>query len=69
MSKSSGKFLTVSVLEEQGLDPLAYRYFCLNSHYRKNLVYSDEAVENARQSLAELGLDELLDTAETGGGA
>ena len=33
------------------------------------LAYIDEAVENARQSLAELGLDELLDTAETGGGA
>ena len=47
MSKSSGKFLTVPVLEEQGIDPLAYRYFCLNSHYRKNLIYSDEAVENS----------------------
>ncbi len=33
------------------------------------LAYIDEAVENARQSLAELGLDELLDTAEMGGGA
>ncbi|MBQ7700052.1 MAG: cysteine--tRNA ligase [Clostridia bacterium] len=54
MSKSSGKFLTVSVLEEQGLDPLAYRYFCLNSHYRKNLVYSDEAVENAATAYKKL---------------
>lgn len=54
MSKSSGKFLTVSVLEEQGLDPLAYRYFCLNSHYRKNLVYSDEAVENAASAYKKL---------------
>lgn len=54
MSKSSGKFLTVSVLEEQGIDPLAYRYFCLNSHYRKNLVYSDEAVENAASAYKKL---------------
>ena len=54
MSKSSGKFLTVSVLEEQGIDPLAYRFFCLNSHYRKNLVYSDEAVENAAKAYKKL---------------
>lgn len=54
MSKSSGKFLTVSVLEEQGLDPLAYRFFCLNSHYRKNLIYSDEAVENAATAYKKL---------------
>ena len=54
MSKSSGKFLTVSVLEEQGFDPLAYRYFCLNSHYRKNLVYSDEALENAATAYKKL---------------
>ena len=54
MSKSSGKFLIVSVLEEQGIDPLAYRYFCLNSHYRKNLIYSDEAVENAATAYKKL---------------
>ena len=54
MSKSSGKFLTVSLLEEQGIDPLAYRFFCLNSHYRKNLVYSDEAVENAAKAYKKL---------------
>ncbi|MBR7081360.1 MAG: cysteine--tRNA ligase, partial [Oscillospiraceae bacterium] len=54
MSKSSGKFLTVSVLEEQGIDPLAYRYFCLNSHYRKNLVFSDEALENAATAYKKL---------------
>ena len=54
MSKSTGKFLTVSVLEEQGIDPLAYRFFCLNSHYRKNLIYSDEAVENAATAYKKL---------------
>ncbi|MBO4868676.1 MAG: cysteine--tRNA ligase [Clostridia bacterium] len=54
MSKSSGKFLTISVLEEQGIDPLAYRFFCLNSHYRKNLIYSDEAVENAAKAYKKL---------------
>ena len=38
MSKSSGEFLTVSLLESKGYDPLAYRLFCLQSHYRKSLV-------------------------------
>ena len=37
MSKSKGEFLTVSLLEEKGYDPLAYRFFCLQSHYRKSL--------------------------------
>ena len=40
MSKSKGEFLTVSLLEEKGYRPLAYRYFCLQSHYRKALVLS-----------------------------
>ena len=33
--KSKGEFLTVSLLEQKGYDPLAYRLFCLQSHYRK----------------------------------
>ena len=47
MSKSKGEFLTVSLLEEKGYDPLAYRYFCLQSHYRKALVFSYENLDNA----------------------
>ena len=47
MSKSKGKFLTVSLLEEKGYDPLAYRLFCLQSHYRKSLVFSWENLDNA----------------------
>ena len=47
MSKSKGEFLTVSLLEEKGYDPLAYRFFCLQSHYRKNLVFSWENLDNA----------------------
>ena len=47
MSKSSGEFLTVSLLEEKGYDPLAYRFFCLQSHYRKALVFSWENLDNA----------------------
>ena len=47
MSKSKGEFLTVSLLEEKGYDPLAYRYFCLQSHYRKTLVFTWENLDNA----------------------
>ena len=47
MSKSKGEFLTVSLLESKGYDPLAYRFFCLQSHYRRNLVFSYENLDNA----------------------
>ena len=48
MSKSKGEFLTVSLLEQKGYDPLAYRFFCLQSHYRKALVFSWENLDNAQ---------------------
>ena len=54
MSKSSGEFLTVSLLEEKGYDPLAYRFFCLQSHYRKALVFSWENLENAQGAYQKL---------------
>ena len=47
MSKSKGEFLTVSLLEEKGYDPLAYRFFCLQSHYRKGLLFTWENLDNA----------------------
>ncbi len=47
MSKSKGEFLTVSLLESKGYDPIVYRYFCLLSHYRKSLVFSYENLDNA----------------------
>ena len=47
MSKSKGEFLTVSLLEEKGYDPLVYRFFCLQSHYRKSLVFTWENLDNA----------------------
>ncbi|MDD6224470.1 MAG: cysteine--tRNA ligase [bacterium] len=54
MSKSNGEFLTLSLLEEKGYDPLSYRYFCLGSHYRKNLVFSYEALEQAEATYKKL---------------
>ncbi|MBO5648636.1 MAG: cysteine--tRNA ligase [Clostridia bacterium] len=56
MSKSKGEFLTVSLLEERGYDPLVYRFFCLQSHYRKSLVFSWEGLDNAR-----VAYDKLVD--------
>lgn len=47
MSKSKGEFLTVSLLEEKGYSPVAYRFFCMQSHYRKSLVFSWEGLDNA----------------------
>ena len=54
MSKSKGEFLTVSLLESKGYDPLAYRYFCLQSHYRKALVFSYENLDNAAKAYDKL---------------
>ena len=47
MSKSKGEFLTVSLLESKGYNPLAYRFFCLQSHYRKPLTFSYDALDQA----------------------
>ena len=46
MSKSKGEFLTVSLLQEKGYNPLVYRLFCLQSHYRKPLEFSYEVMDN-----------------------
>ena len=54
MSKSKGEFLTVSLLMERGYDPLIYRFFCMQSHYRKNLVFSWENLDNAKTAYEKL---------------
>ncbi len=54
MSKSSGEFLTVSLLEEKGYEPVVYRFFCLQSHYRKSLVFSWENLDNAKTTYNKL---------------
>ena len=47
MSKSKGEFLTVSLLEEKGYNPIVYRLFCLQSHYHKQLVFSYDSLDSA----------------------
>ena len=54
MSKSKGEFLTLSLLKKKGFEPLAYRYYVLNSHYRSKLNFSFEALESARQGFSNL---------------
>lgn len=54
MSKSKGDFLTVSLLESKGYDPLAYRMFCLQSHYRKPLTFSYESLDNTATAYEKL---------------
>ena len=54
MSKSKGGILTVSVLEEKGYDPLVYRLFCLQSHYRKPLEFSYEVMDNMKSAYEKL---------------
>ena len=54
MSKSNGEFLTLSLLIEKGYDPLSYRYFCLESHYRKQLAFSYASLDRAVSSYQSL---------------
>lgn len=54
MSKSKGEFLTVSLLESKGYNPLSYRFMCLQSHYRKVLEFSYAALDNSTNAYNKL---------------
>lgn len=54
MSKSKGEFLTLSLLMEKGYDSLVYRYFCLGSHYRKQLLFSYSSLDGAKNAYFKL---------------
>ena len=54
MSKSSGDFLTVSLLESKGYNVLAYRYLCLNSHYRNTLMFDFDILDGAAREYSKL---------------
>ena len=71
MSKSKGDFLTVSLLESKGYNPLVYRMFCLQSHYRKPLTFSFESLDNTAKAydklvkkISSLSADGEVDTAK-----
>ena len=54
MSKSTGDFLTLSKLPENGIDPLVYRYFCMTAHYRTQMSFSWESLKASQTALNRL---------------
>ncbi|MBI5134893.1 cysteine--tRNA ligase [Candidatus Uhrbacteria bacterium] len=54
MAKSEGNFLTLSTLQDQGFDPLSYRYLLTTAHYRKALDFSNQSLEAAQESYRHL---------------
>ena len=75
MSKSSGKFITLQTtlppekgfsLKDKGFEPLDYRFFLLGGHYRKQLVFSLDALESAKNGRAAL-IQKIVKLAQKGG--
>ena len=54
MSKSSGEFIRLQTLIDDGYDPLAYRLFTLNAHYRAKLTFSWDGLDGASVALERL---------------
>ena len=54
ISKSKGEFLTVSLLESKGYNPLVYRYLCLNSYYHNTLTFSYDILDGATNEYSKL---------------
>lgn len=54
MSKSHGAILSVEELIKRGYNPLSFRFMCLNSHYRKQLVFSFDSLNSAEQAYLKL---------------
>ncbi len=54
MAKAAGTFLRVQTLIERGIDPLAYRFFCLGAHYRSKLNFTWESLQGAATALDRL---------------
>lgn len=54
MSKSAGHILTVETLVEKGFDPRSFRFLVLQTHYRKQLGFSFEALNAAQKGLERL---------------
>ena len=54
MSKSNGEFLTVDLLEKKGYNPLVYRLFCLQSHYKNQLTFTYESLDIATNTYNKL---------------
>ncbi len=54
MSKSNGEFLTIDLLIKKGFNPLAYRLFCLQSNYQKQLLFTYDSLQGAQNTYEKL---------------
>jgi cysteinyl-tRNA synthetase len=63
MAKSEGNIITLETLIKKGINPLAFRYLSLNSHYRSKLTFSWEALKGAENSLKNL-YDKIINLSE-----
>ena len=54
MAKSAGNFFRITALEDQGFDPLAFRYLALQAKYRTKLSFSNEGLAGADRALRQL---------------
>lgn len=59
MSKSSGEFLRLKSLIDRGYDPLAYRFFLLNAHYRAKINFNWESLDGSSKALDRLRMAAL----------
>lgn len=54
MGKSEGNIIILDDIAKKGINPLAYRYLCLGTHYRSRMVFSWESLEAAQNGLNHL---------------
>ena len=54
MSKSLGNTYTLAQLKDRGYSPMDFRYFCLNTHYRKKLNFTFDGIDAAKTAYARL---------------
>ncbi len=60
MSKSLNNTYTISDLKEKGYSAMDFRYFCLNTHYRKKLNFTFDSMNFAKTSYRRLKEQLLL---------
>jgi cysteinyl-tRNA synthetase len=54
MSKSLNNIYTIDQLEEMGYEPLAYKFFCLNTSYSKKINFTFDGLKSAQSALVNL---------------
>jgi cysteinyl-tRNA synthetase len=68
ISKSKGHVLVVDTLVERGFDPMAFRYFFLQAHYRQQQDFTWESIEAAANAHRRL-LARAVEARDAGGSA